>query len=238
MTNVESESTLPAEGHPVAGGERASVSVRTLIFTVTATAVAVAVISVGATAAIVGGSDSVANRAPSTTAVYEAPVGGTNPTVTTTAEPEIDDIGDPVVNGSARLTVAEVTYPATVERYRSSDSAGGGYVAVEPKPSATFVLVKTTLENAGRVGFSTNNGVQAAVMDMDQRFFKTVEKQYDIRLNFERAVADEHPDELQPGFSTTMYYLFEIPETAEVFAFAFADSTGVSPTYSYVRVAN
>lgn len=232
----ESESVPPPEGLPAGIAERASVSVRTLILSVMGTAAVVAFISVGATIEIAGGSDSpTKTAASSTTATYETPVGGTNATVTTTAEPEIASIGDPVVNGSAQLTVTEVTYPATVERYRSSES---GYVAVEPKASAKFVLVETTLENVGSVGFNTENGVQAAVMDVDQRFFKTVEKKYDVRLNFERGISGEHPDELQPGFSTTMYYVFEVPESAEIVAFAFADNAEASPTYSYVQVTS
>ncbi|WP_188487661.1 DUF4352 domain-containing protein [Williamsia phyllosphaerae] len=180
-------------------------------------------------------SNSARYTTPSTNAApYEGPI---TVTTTKTATP-MSLIGQPVSTGTARVTVQNVTYPNTVEKYE--ENGGDDYFAtIAPPAGGKFVLVEAVVENAGSQGDNVylEGWVKSKLVDNQNRAFDTIRNVYQIRQNYDR-MSEELIGDLQPGFSVKMYYLFQLPPNSSPRAIAFIDNR-IRPqlmAYSYVQI--
>jgi hypothetical protein len=120
-------------------------------------------------------------------------------------------MGQPVVNGGIKLTITGVSTPTAVPR------SGGD---TPPRAGAKLVRVDTTVENVGKKSIDLTCGypIRNNTYDAQKRQFDDVENLYEIPGN---PVCN---DNLQPGFSAPMSYIYEVPQDAEIQSFGFADS--------------
>lgn len=91
-----------------------------------------------------------------------------------------------------------------------------GYVTTAPKQNAKFILLQGEVENTGRSEVRSLYIVRPALWDADYRLFRPMEDFHSIQQNLDAAVNNEMPNNLQPGFSTTVHYLFEVPTKAVI----------------------
>lgn len=141
---------------------------------------------------------------------------------TTTAE-EVDVYyeGEPVTNGGITLTVNSATSPATYPRNETNyrkDSDYAVYTDIEPRSGGKFVRIDATVKNGTpqAIDLTCSLPVIAHVSDGDA-LYKPVDSLYEIE-----GTPDCNED-LNPGFESEMTWIFEVPETAEIFVFTFAD---------------
>lgn len=152
-------------------------------------------VSAGSATSTVPVQFSVAPPAPRTTE-YKAPEGS---------------VGQPVTNSGVKLTVTAATVLTAVPREDGDVPARAG---------AKIIRVDTTVENVGQQSMDLTCGypVTNKIYDSEKRQFDTVDSLYEIPGN------PGCNDGLQPGFSSSMSYVYEVPETAKIEYFGFADS--------------
>ncbi len=186
-----------------------------VVFSVTFGLVVVtALVAAGITTIAVKDDNASAAAAGTTTVtVREAPAYGTNPTTTTTTTAPDGGykINQPVSMPNVVFTLKSATSPETVQIH-SSD----GYVTTAPKQNAKFILLQGEVENTGRSEVRSLYIVRPALWDSDYRLFRPMENFHSIQQNLDAAVNNEMPSNLQPGFSTTVHYLFEVPAKAAI----------------------
>ena len=183
------------------------------------TAVAIAMASfaggavlAAAVAAILANSSPDAASGSSTTSTLPVQLSVVPPTQTTHEVPPAGGISQTVVNGGITLTVDTVSQPPTIERNRKG--------TVAPQPGAKFVQVETTIKNTGNKSVDLTCGYPIAnkLWDAGKRQFDTVDALYELPGN------PGCTDNLQPGFSSKMSYVYEVPQDAVAEFFGFADS--------------
>ena len=230
MTTNEPNSPSEDSATPVKSGGTITMA-KSAFFALLFGAVVVTAVVVGTlTAVVTSDSDDSATRSTRSADSRSGGVTGTNSTATTTSEVALYEMNQPAINGSLKFSLLSAERVPSAVQYKSSDG-NYGFVSVSPKQNAKFILLKASIENVGRVGFDTQNAVNISVGDDQDRFFRTVEDNYSLELNFGR---EELPDELQPGFSTDMYYLFEVPASATINVLAIADGDDRAPKFSYI----
>ncbi len=133
------------------------------------------------------------------------------PTRTTTEVPPSGVVGQPVTNGGIKLTINSVSQPADIPRTDGD---------VPPRSGAKIVRVDTTIENVGQksIDLTCSYPVANKIYDSSKREFDTVDDLYKIPGN------PECNADLQPGFSSPMSYVYEVPVDANIEFFGFADS--------------
>ncbi|BCN82794.1 DUF4352 domain-containing protein [Prescottella equi] len=139
------------------------------------------------------------------------------PTNSTAAKSNRFEIGQRVENGGAAITVnsAKAAHDITVtqetyrDRYETRSARAGGQ----------FVVISTTVENIGKKSLDLTCGYPIAhvLLDVDKREFDSIDSLYRVEGN------PECNDNLQPGFTAEMQYVYEIPDSAKPLAFAFYD---------------
>lgn len=116
-----------------------------------------------------------------------------------------------MTNGGIKLTITGVSQPADIPR------SGGN---IQPRPGAKVIRVDTTVENVGQksIDLTCSYPIANKIYDSNKRAFDTVDNLYDIPGN------PECNADLQPGFSSPMSYVYEVPADANIEFFGFADS--------------
>lgn len=134
-------------------------------------------------------------------------------------------LGQPVTNGGVTLTVTAVTVLPAVPREDGD---------VPARIGAKVIRVDTTVENVGQKSMDLTCGypVTNKIWDSEKRQFDAVESSYEIPGN------PGCNDGLQPGFSSPMTYVYEVPEAAKVEFFGFADSdVNYGSDTSYIAIS-
>jgi hypothetical protein len=163
-------------------------------------------------AALVGGEDDQSASSTSTrTAAAETSVPRPTATAAGTTRAVVVAIGGPVTKGGVTLTFDSVTNQPAIAVTRGPERT--------PQPGGKYVRLDTTIKNDGRqsMDLTCSFDVQVVLVDSQRRQFDHVEDQYEIDGNPECNAG------LQPGFSTNMAYVFEVPVAAEVTLFGFGD---------------
>lgn len=142
---------------------------------------------------------------------------GTAAATSTTATPDIPVVGEPATSGGAVVTINSVRVAETIS-YREGTRRG----IYEPKPARTggeFVVVAANVDNQGRKGMDLTCGfpIQAVLYTMDKAEYTPIDSLHRLEGN------PECNDDLGPGFSTKMTWVFEIPQGREPGIFGFAD---------------
>lgn len=180
-------------------------------FVVGATAATVVTIVAGGGAVFAGnGSNS---RSGSQTSTLPVQVSFVPPgPQTTRSVPPAGGIGQPVTNGGIKLTINAVSISPVVPRGRGGDQP--------PRAGAKIVRVDTTVDNVGTesIDLTCSYPIANKLWDAQKRQFDSVDKLYDIPGN------PECNDSIQPGFSSPMTYMYEVPQDAVIEFFGFADS--------------
>lgn len=144
---------------------------------------------------------------------------------TTTTAPKVETfkVGEPATNGGVKLTVTSATNPPTIPMMTNSMRKNSGYDVyddIAPRPGGKFVRVDAMIENAGQVSMDLTCSwpIEVFAADAANRMFDPVDELYKLQGT------PECNENLQPGFSSPMTYVFEVPETADVRIFGFADT--------------
>ncbi len=150
------------------------------------------------------------------TVTLDAPLDPSSST-TSQAPSERSRIGAATTNGAAAVTLTGVTTPSSLDFYKSD------FEATKPRTGSRYVLAELKVTNNGRKPVSPLYAVDVRLTDGQGREFSVVDDNFSIRQNFGRTLADEMPDDLQPGLSTQVYYAFEIPVGTTIEAFGYRD---------------
>jgi len=164
----------------------------------------------------------------------EAVYGNNTTTTTTTSASAVYGLNQPITNGDVKFTLISAESPATITKYDASDGSSG-YVSVSPKPNAKFILLHANVENIGRTPENRLYIAAVVLSDQQDRLFNTIHENYAIQQNFDR---EERNDELQPGFSDEVWFLYEVPKAAQIeyVALTEGDSRGNGESYDIIRL--
>jgi hypothetical protein len=166
-------------------------------------------------------------------------------TETVTAEPAVDDdqtgaandegevseastdgifgVGETASNFGVELTIDKAYLAKTVPLNKSNYRQGSGYETYsdeKPAKGGKFLVVKTTVKNAGKKSMDLTCGYPIAIKagDTENRAYDTIESLYEYKGN------PECNSDLQPGFKNKMTYVFMAPEDAELTGLVFQDT--------------
>ncbi|MBM4668744.1 DUF4352 domain-containing protein [Rhodococcus hoagii] len=151
------------------------------------------------------------------TSASSSSVSAAAPVTSAAAKSNRFEIGQRVENGGVAITVNAVKavrdITVTQETYRNR------YETRTARAGGQFVVVSTTVENIGKKSLDLTCGYAVAniLLDSDKREFDSIDSLYRVEGN------PECNDDLQPGFTAEMQYVYEIPESAKPLAFAFYD---------------
>lgn len=139
----------------------------------------------------------------------------TSSAASTSGRPDYPSIGATVTNGSAAITINSASEADSIsfaleswtDRYEEKLAPVGG----------KFVVVDTTVENAGKVSMdlTCNFPIVARVIDEADRQFDRIDDIFRVEGN------PGCNKNLQPGFSAPMKWVFELPTSATPSLFGF-----------------
>lgn len=143
----------------------------------------------------------------------------TTKTVTASSTPSSSsgsavNVGDQAQSGGVVLTVNDfAVIPDYVTNYNRENKT------LKPREGAKFVRVDADVLNNTKAGIdlTCSYPVAAKVVDSKDRQFDPVEELYKIDGN------PECNDLLQPGFTSKMSWIYEVPIDADIIGFAFRD---------------
>lgn len=129
--------------------------------------------------------------------------------------PGTPQVGEAVTNGGAKITVNSVTSTPTIS-FRPGAIAGE-YAPKEARDGGQFIVVDATVENVGKASMDLTCSYPIATMlgDDEKRQFDAIKDLHRVEGNPECNVG------LQPGFSSEMKWVYEIPSTTVPVIFAF-----------------
>lgn len=131
------------------------------------------------------------------------------------SKPNVQTVGDRVANGSAAITVRSVEAVNNISF--AKQSYRDVFETKTARAGGQFVVVHTTVENIGTKSMDLTCGypIANALVDVQTRSFDTIDDLYRVEGN------PECNDNLQPGFTAEMAYVYEIPIAAIPKAFGF-----------------
>lgn len=167
-----------------------------------------------------GGSDSDAPPAGSRSTTTEV----ASETTATSAAPAFVEVGQPATHGGITLTVNKATSPATYPVMEGSYKKNSGYdtyADTPPRAGGKLIRIDATVKNntAGSIDLTCSLPVVAYVSD-GQRMFDPVDDLYKIEGT------PECNEDLNPGFSSEMTWVFEVPADTPIKMFLFSDYDG------------
>ncbi len=142
-------------------------------------------------------------------------------------------IGDAVESDGILLTVKDVTEGASIDYLEQGVKADRASTeTLDAVAGGKLVTVTTEVENTGTEAWDLTCGfsIQAKLVDDQGRHFQPVESLYRIPGN------PECNEQTNPGFTKTMKWAFEVPETAKGFALGFADPKINYDKLTYVKL--
>jgi hypothetical protein len=107
------------------------------------------------------------------------------------------------------------------------------YGDVVPRAGGKFIRVDVTIENAGQksMDLTCSWPIEVFAADASNRMFDPIDELDKLEGT------PECNEELQPGFSSPMTYIFEVPSAADVRIFAFADTALDSQKPTFVVIS-
>lgn len=155
-------------------------------------------------------------------------------TTTTAPSPEYA-VGQSVTNGGITLTVNEVSSPPSFQQVSNATDKNSEYAEFEtvtPRTGGKFIRVDATVLNNTRAGIDLTCSwpVNALAVDMAGNNYKPVDDLYKL------PGTPDCNENLNPGFSSKMTWIFEVPASADVQGFAFADTAANAYAYSMIRL--
>ncbi|QLF84157.1 lipoprotein [Gordonia phage Pytheas] len=167
-----------------------------------------------------GGSD---NNTPATTSTTTA-TEVSSETPTTSTAPAFVEVGQPATHGGITLTVTKASSPDTYPVMEGSYKKNSGYdtyADTPPRTGGKLIRIDATVENntAGSIDLTCSLPVVAYVSD-GSRMFDPVDDLYKIQ-----GTPDCNED-LNPGFSSDMTWIFEVPVDTPIKMFIFRDYDG------------
>ena len=159
----------------------------------------------------------------------------TRTTTTTTPTPDTYAVGQPATNGGITLTVDKVSQPPSYQQVSNSMEKTSQYAefeTVSPRAGGKLVRIDATVLNNTRsaIDLTCSWPVNALAVDSSNRNYKPVDELYKV------PGTPACNEDLNPGFSSKMVWIFEVPNTADVLAFAFADTETDAHSYSLIRL--
>lgn len=132
-------------------------------------------------------------------------------------------IGDTVTNYGAELTLNAAYTAETIPWNESAQPPGNPMYEITPLPAeegAKWFIMETTVSNEGRASMDLTCSwpIDVVSVDAEDREFDTISALYQYESN------PACNDNLQPGFSTEMAYVFSVPVDAEMIGVAFRDT--------------
>lgn len=129
--------------------------------------------------------------------------------------------GEAVTSGGITLTINQVAAVPTYPRMTNSVRKGSGYEQYEnatPRTGGKFVRVDATVKNGTKkaIDLTCSLPVIAKLSD-GEALYEPVDSLYEIEGN------PECNDDLNPGFSSEMIWIFEVPRDVPAKMFTFAD---------------
>lgn len=171
------------------------------------------------------------NSSPSTSSEARAAI------ATTTSKPQVEtfNVGEAAKNGGVKLTVTSATNPPTIPMMTNSMQKNSGYDVyddIPPRAGGKFVRVDAIIENAGQVSMDLTCSwpIEVFAADATNRMFDPVDEVYKLQGT------PECNEKLQPGFTSPMTYIFEVPESADIRIFGFADTERNSQDPTFVII--
>lgn len=141
-------------------------------------------------------------------------------------------IGVKASSGGIDLTVNAI---ANIDSYETSYNTE--FETVAPAPNARFIRVDALVSNNTKasIDLTCNLPVVAKLADSESREFDPVENLYMLPGN------PACNDQLQPGFESSMTWVYEVPAAADVTVFAFRDTDfrgdlPTTPAWAFVSV--
>lgn len=141
--------------------------------------------------------------------------------------------GDAVDSDGIRLTVTNIEEGPSIDYLE--DGVKAEYAATESLDAVEggkLVTVTTEVENTGTEAWDLTCGfaIQSELVDDQGRHFQPIDSLYRIPGN------PECNEQTNPGFTKTMKWAFEVPETAKGFKLGFADPTINYDKLTYVAL--
>ena len=141
--------------------------------------------------------------------------------------------GDAVDSDGIRLTVTDVEEGPSIDYLEEGKKAE--YAAIEALDAVEggkLVTVTTEVENTGTEAWDLTCGfsIQAELVDEQGRHFQPIDSLYRIPGN------PECNEQTNPGFTKTMKWAFEVPDTAKGFKLGFSDPTINYDKLTYVEL--
>lgn len=142
-------------------------------------------------------------------------------TASTTTSAKLNWPGEPVTSGGITLTIDKVAAVPTYPRMTNSVQKGSGYEQyedVKPRAGGKFVRVDATVKNGttGAIDLTCSLPVIAKVSD-GSAVYEPVDSLYEIEGT------PSCNEDLNPGFSSEMTWIFEVPKDVPIKMFTFAD---------------
>lgn len=141
--------------------------------------------------------------------------------------------GDAVDSDGVRLTVTNVEEGPSIDYLE--DGVKAEFAATETLDAiegGKLVTVTTEVENTGTEAWDLTCGfsIQSELVDDQGRHFQPIDSLYRIPGN------PDCSEQTNPGFTKTMKWAFEVPETAKGFKLGFADPTINYDKLTYVEL--
>ena len=146
---------------------------------------------------------------------------GPSPTESTSPAPA-NQVGGTFRNLGATVTVESVERVSSIELNESNYQPGSGYETYTDTTAgegAAYVKVETRVTNDGSRSYDLTCSlpINTRLIDEQERLFDPIDDLYKVRDN------PECNDELQPGFSADMTWVYRIPQDSRATAWAFMD---------------
>lgn len=148
-------------------------------------------------------------------------------TIKATPEPQGDDLGKTFASGGIKLKVLSVRASRTLQYEggtQSEQTPNAETRTIKAKQGGRYVYVKTRLTNdtSGGIDLTCSFPVDAKAVDDEGRQFDPDDGLSQIKGN------PACNDMVQPGFKTTMTWVYLVPPGATVTQFAFSDVSDVN----------
>lgn len=154
----------------------------------------------------------------------------------TSAPPAAAQVGQAVTNGGVTLTVTSAAAVPTIamnQAMTDNTSPYAKFAAVPPPAGAKYVAVTVHVTNNSQVSMDLTCGYPIAnkLVNAQQQQYDAIEDLYKLKGN------PKCNNNLQPGFSSDMTYVYAVPATSQIVGWGFADATDVSVQHDYSAVA-
>ncbi|WP_156892771.1 DUF4352 domain-containing protein [Corynebacterium sputi] len=165
----------------------------------------------------------------------DEPAESSAPETTTSSAAPSGTIGEPVVADGVTMTVTALTESEQLSLTAEGFEEGTmPEETVEARDGGKFFRVDTEVENTGKEPWdlTCSFSVQTELFSSDDRQYTDIGDLYRVPGN------PTCGDPLNPGFSTTMSWIYEVPESFEVGYLGFADPNVAYDDLTYIDLTD